>query len=77
MSDHSANDPFGASADDVSKQDEIDKERDALRDQDLDRASGGYGWHLKGDRPWYVEDEAGGDAAADATTKNDNPESDR
>ena len=68
MSDHSA--------DDVSKRDEMDRDPDAVSDQDLDQAAGGIPpWLVKGD--WYVEDEAGGDAAADATTKNDNPESDR
>ena len=41
MSDHSANDPFIDSADDVSKRDEMDRDPDALHDQDLDQAAGG------------------------------------
>ena len=69
MSDHSANDPFVDSADDVSKQDEMDRDPDAVSDQDLDQAAGGSRRAYK----------TGGDAgsASDARAKNDKPESDR
>ena len=67
MSDHSANDPFVDSADDVSKRDEMDRDPDILPDQDLDQASGGA-----------LRAKTGGDAgsASDWQGKNDKPESD-
>ena len=67
MSDHSANDPFVDSADDVSKQDEMDRDPDILPDQDLDQASGGI-------RAWKTGGDAG--SASDWQGKNDKPESD-
>ena len=57
------NDMYAADADAAGKQDET-MDADALRDQDLDQAAGGF-HALKN-----------GDAAADAFAKNDKPESD-
>ena len=65
MSDRNANDQYYGSADDASRQDEMDRDPDILPDQDLDQAAGGS--RLK----------TGGDAEADrAIFKNDKPESD-
>ena len=65
MSDHSADDTSFASADAAAKRDEITSDQDAVSDQDLDQAAGGV-----------TIAKTGGDAAADAQMKNDNPESD-
>ncbi len=67
MTDRNANARFFDSADDVSKQDEMDRDPDILPDQDLDQAAGGA-----------FRAKTGGDAgsASDWQGKNDKPESD-
>ena len=65
MTDRNANEQWFDSADDAAKQDEMDRDPDALRDQDLDHAAGGF------------RAKTGGDAEADVSVrKNDKPESD-
>ena len=68
MSDRNANDQYYGSADDASRQDEMDRDPDILPDQDLDHAAGGFA----------ALNKTGGDAgsASDWQGKNDKPESD-